>query len=649
MNSVIHVYLVAGGTNLQKWKKKKQACISQDKPSAEKLVTEHCIEKLPRYPLVKGEGIVCLRVSLLLEGCKDIQRTREPFCILFEPRGCLASSALPNNLLPGLGYTRKPFDHDRYLIDLISDVRPESRDCCDGHPPCPKTTNIESNTHPPLFRFTIDLTAMDQIITTSPTPSPRVTYYGRQGFQLAGSVPVPLTGSMPFVYKLPFELLSEIFSLSCTTLELPCPAGTIIPQIVLGQVCSNWRQVACGTTKLWADVSFDFSETPDSLRMMELASEVLRRSGTVPLSLVIVTSHPRPNPVPILVIPHLHHTQNLALTIPAPYYAPFYALPPGLTDVLESLSFDFVLNNGPYPYTTPPTVLSIAPRLNKVSMQALFGLYDRDNPLVYRGRPLVYRASDGLAFTETIFYDITAGLNFAQLTTLLLPTTCLSAASCHTILKRCPNLVDCEFDITDADDPIDETLFVMPMLRFLKVEKYLEQYGILGGFFSPLVLPSLEDFVFHTHGPDEDDWPAHDFISLLERSHCQLVNLDISWQNIEEDHILAILRLMPCLKTLGIAQSESVFEEFFDTLATQGDQLIPNLECIELRVDGEGPGDDPELYEPNPAAIVRMLQARWASPLSKLKTAVLCFWQPYPDLILILEDLKSQGFDIRIS
>lgn len=81
------------------------------------------------------------------------------------------------------------------------------------------------------------------------------------------------------IFRLPDELLEEIFSLSTPT------DRESNGNLGLAQVCARWRKVALGSPRLWSRVVVDCStSTP-------LLDELLRRSGSYPLNMELYMAH----------------------------------------------------------------------------------------------------------------------------------------------------------------------------------------------------------------------------------------------------------------------------------------------------------------------------------------------------------------------
>ena len=97
----------------------------------------------------------------------------------------------------------------------------------------------------------------------------------------------------PFILKLPLEISSNIFLLSMGDRDTGdvCQRGKGLPTpLLLGAVCSGWRELARRTPALWSRLVFTFSYSTllkNRINTPHLIADWLGRSGGLPLALQI--------------------------------------------------------------------------------------------------------------------------------------------------------------------------------------------------------------------------------------------------------------------------------------------------------------------------------------------------------------------------
>ncbi|PPR02737.1 hypothetical protein CVT26_009448 [Gymnopilus dilepis] len=91
----------------------------------------------------------------------------------------------------------------------------------------------------------------------------------------------------PFTSLLPPEIAAKIFHFCVLDLPQDGPQPRKMP-LLLGAVCSHWRQIVWSTPDLWAEVAFQIRSLDfPTEEYCELAGEWLVRSGQLPLSITL--------------------------------------------------------------------------------------------------------------------------------------------------------------------------------------------------------------------------------------------------------------------------------------------------------------------------------------------------------------------------
>lgn len=119
---------------------------------------------------------------------------------------------------------------------------------------------------------------------------------------------------------------------------------------------------------------------------------------------------------------------------------------------------------------------------------------------------------------------------------------------------------------------------------------------------------------------------------------------------IYDDEIIEILHIMPSLVEFDIGDAGGTRPVAPDELAYHGDELIPNLEVLTVRVDsGIDPYTHYEMHLEQPDTVLHMLERRRASLTSELKRANLVLWRPISEITHARsERLRTTGFIIEL-
>ncbi|KAF9531539.1 hypothetical protein CPB83DRAFT_109588 [Crepidotus variabilis] len=104
----------------------------------------------------------------------------------------------------------------------------------------------------------------------------------------------------PFLYRLPVELVSEIFEQTlpfrpCSEVFDSdfCAKRQVQAVKTLGRICRNWRNIARSTPRLWTIISIDLGQINDKANPYLMAYQWLKLSKTLPIFLRLQQSNPR--------------------------------------------------------------------------------------------------------------------------------------------------------------------------------------------------------------------------------------------------------------------------------------------------------------------------------------------------------------------
>lgn len=95
-----------------------------------------------------------------------------------------------------------------------------------------------------------------------------------------------------FIHRFPPEIASQIF-IQC------CPSSAFFDKweatrsrrLCLGAVCQRWRQLAWATPELWTSLRIALPPFQNNEELLQLVSEWLERSSTLPLTVYLTVMH----------------------------------------------------------------------------------------------------------------------------------------------------------------------------------------------------------------------------------------------------------------------------------------------------------------------------------------------------------------------
>ncbi|KAJ7149545.1 hypothetical protein C8R46DRAFT_1198600 [Mycena filopes] len=220
------------------------------------------------------------------------------------------------------------------------------------------------------------------------------------------------------VLTLPPEIVSEIFVSFLPSYPEPPPKTGLLSPYLLCQICRQWRAIAASTPDLWRAIPLNLSRASSqafAAAQIELADTWLARSGTRPLSIrLICTSDLEISPslrtLFDKIVLHCDRWEYLRLVVPFD----LFAFLDGNMPLLRALTVG--LNNYSYPYSSVLTPFPRALELRSVLLTE--------------------------SFTTALV------LPWAQLTRL--ESRCLYIYECLSILDAAPQLLYCQFTVSDA-------------------------------------------------------------------------------------------------------------------------------------------------------------------------------------------------------
>ncbi|KAF7343479.1 hypothetical protein MVEN_01780800 [Mycena venus] len=370
--------------------------------------------------------------------------------------------------------------------------------------------------------------------------------------------------------RLPLDLIQEIF-MACLPTNRNCVMSAIEAPVLLGRVCSSWRNISLSTPRLWSRLhvveptrpyndTSGIYETKVAQRL-EVANAWLQRSGMCPLSISLESNldHPDEDVTPPLspqplftpsqdlfldaLIPFSSRWQNIRLSIPAMALQKLAHLTEADVPLLQYLKIvqgpEHPGSNNTHQSNGTLSLSSIlrGPNLSRFS---LTGSSNDPSNLPLRWNQLTALSLVGPAW----------GTGFAQ--------TCMVIWD---ILSRCPKLRACKLLVHGPPEGDHAgSIIECPSLHALDLVCIDTPLHTLGILLSPLSLPALRDFGLSSGlGGFPGVFNADGVVAALVAStHLERVSVDTN--TFSKSSLMGFLRgLPPTVRRLQITEPAHVW------------------------------------------------------------------------------------------
>lgn len=309
--------------------------------------------------------------------------------------------------------------------------------------------------------------------------------------------------------RLPIEILSEIFrwTFRVSGQDSPSYPGPTTVPLLLGKICSHWRNIAWGLSEIWATFHCHLSRYK-TLVQKTIMEEWISRSGIRLLSIHISYDNPvwddavdGQTHIIEALIPHCRRWESIDLTLPESWHQALAAVK-GKLDNLASLK---VRPSGNGFVITSLDFFSYAPLLRSITSSQYY-LTDLEYP-------------------------------WTQLTTASFRFISIDEAL--EIVTRCPNLVTCRFDdLADIEGhfPMRDTphkniqQFIVTLNTYISITPFLDHLSLPNASFLGLILPEFY--------PD----PLQAVHILVQRSECRLKTIQIAGVDIPSLDLIDFLK-----------------------------------------------------------------------------------------------------------
>lgn len=356
------------------------------------------------------------------------------------------------------------------------------------------------------------------------------------------------------------EILQEIFYHCLPTSHNAVMSSAEAP-LLLGRVCSQWRQVAYSTPRLWSSIHITIpsiepynpdSPTDNSVALAAVSSW-LARSGALPLFVSLsssiysldpsVPTNPQVRPFLDLLTPFASRWRSVSFKIENYDWTEFFNLY-GAEDVplLEKAHFDGIQVPRPVSGDSHPPDFAAAVR---------------DNGILHA--PRLRSVSIPRYATKTLQLPV----RWNELTELNLSNGAFSLQDILKALGRCPNLHSCSISVSDWNTEVafDELhslpKVVLPKLKMLMLKDDMGQQD-MPVLLESLIAPQLHHLTFRrgmNWGGESypDLQPLMKALDTFFRTLIQpLQELELEANSLSLESVMQILGMVPGLKRLSL-------------------------------------------------------------------------------------------------
>ncbi|KAJ3901186.1 hypothetical protein F5879DRAFT_969471 [Lentinula edodes] len=389
------------------------------------------------------------------------------------------------------------------------------------------------------------------------------------------------------VRRIPVELLSKIFELSCSPDYHFYPQYDIIRYtFILSRVCVSWRTIAYATPRIWTRLCLSISEHSKAItKNVGWVQDWLSRSLALPIELYLNTVTDNNDHIigmcRILesVMEHSHRIRLLELSGYSDPFHPIFVLPPSSFPVLEKISIEMYDDFLPPEIPRPIRAFLGAPKLSDIKIIRPHSIYTLE-PLSLPTKQIATLTIDGSR--ELITHDplVYAG-----------------------ILQQCQNLVSLDINPPSFFGFSSTLSISLPTLKHLRITCRRLRRGV--SLLSCLTAPLLEDITVCWSGVIFEEF-SREVLQLQSRSAAVLTSLtlDIDWMNTNSD-LLSIPTLFPNLikfRIRPIYNANALFQVM--TYSTsQNFVLLPRLSTLDLEFQQQD-------NVPYPSELIAMLLSR---------------------------------------
>ncbi|KAJ6585369.1 hypothetical protein B0H19DRAFT_1109349 [Mycena capillaripes] len=428
------------------------------------------------------------------------------------------------------------------------------------------------------------------------------------------------------IRRIPRDVLSEIF-FSC----LPSVHNALIDPaeapLLLGRICRHWRSVSYSTPSIWSSIhipSFNYRNIPPIVETMleGLVEAWLQRSAACSLSVsfsdtvVSYDSDMETHPIISQLLKASLRLRHLALAGDAQLFRPLLRLGPEYLPLLRSIRVQTIASALADGHPDAMKVLQI-PTLEDVSLY----ISEAVDPL---SLPLRWSQLTGLSLS--CYPEWTAQGRVGG----------LDAGGIFDVLRRCPNLVQCQLRVSKILDPEltrDRSSITLPHLQSLTLGGQCEA---LGEYISCLAVPKLRHLqIGHVSSELFSDAPIPD----------SSLGADIDPDSLTASDFLEVLRHFPMISRLRLSSIPYHYEPmrvdsaFLERFYQARDILCPMLTHFAATAPCVGFSD---------TAALAFVRARMALPSPLQQFRVYFGRSMEVDIMPDLQSFISDGLQVEL-
>jgi hypothetical protein len=431
------------------------------------------------------------------------------------------------------------------------------------------------------------------------------------------------------IRRIPHELLSRFIELS-----LPVgwdDMGRSMGVLPHSQVCSHWRNVALSMHTLWCRIS---TKLPCRESQIAAVQTRLMRSGNYPLTVTVRQQDRK------LTWGEVEIVMNMI--------------------VQQSSRWRHVeLSLAPQIYQRLPTIRGHLPCLETLVLRALAGISNID---YWRHLDLdIFSAAPKLRtlhICDHILMSQKIPLPWTQITDLSLsPSVALSRVL--TVLRQCPSIVSCAVTIKPVDDGVPEQIpsqssIILDRLHTLRVQAHSDtSLTDLNAttLFSSITIPAVNTITL-TRTKVTDS-----FVAMLSRSACLIQTLEFWHTDTDEELVIQVLLLMPCLTSFTHVTKTTIWRDHGMTYQNPGPCLVPMLKRLHLGFSNSSAIDTstPEMIGAD--KLLDMIESRWRIPsthvssngtVSRLESVRISGLRCQDEVFTRLRRLRTEGLDLKL-
>lgn len=438
------------------------------------------------------------------------------------------------------------------------------------------------------------------------------------------------------IHRIPAELVSEIFiqCMHTAAFEPDINADFDEVPLLLGRICSRWRNISLSTPRLWSSFGLSVWKTHCLESHVMLAKTWLARAGTCPLSIALCSvdyrgSHSSLRPLVQVILQHCNHWRNLYLSLPLPaikYLEPAKNCIPQLQWLRVYVHSS---TDPPSPWQETIDIFEHAPQLHSFHLVPNFPA-------------LMFKAPyHQLKHSDLFSRNVDEALKYLSLTSNL--ETCilsplLSESQCPPVLLRNLRYMHVVTRGGDLGYLFDRLL--LPMLRELSIWLWNILWIATSQLISLLSRGSLEKLTFYSHPknrhPRDEDmikvFLAAPSLTVLDlkgsTSQCLTKSFLTQFTYYGHSESANTPQLLPRLQTIKVDYTPS----FFDILGF--------ADAIQSRITVD---DTVQVSDTGPRAYLRTVQIRCFPVLQYVIAECLD-----SAVLSRLQQLRNFGLDLSI-